>query len=318
MRFALPAAAALTLIVSSLAHAQPPEFYKTLPRLLWVVPDSTKTATVWEKTGVPVTAAYASRAHSIVTARFANIRAHWIQPRTTSGAFAAFLKSRGPGVIALAYLVPSHAALAAEKQRLASLGVRIIEEGDLQLGASPAAYTLFDTAGQGKIVLALLNDPNPEVPAPSGAPAVTQFAITARNLDAVSAYWARLGFPAFTFTEPVLTDPAYRGKPADFAMRLGWQRHLSVPFEWIEPHKGPTVYDDHIAKHGEGFHHIAFNVTDMDAAIARWSSLGYPVSMSGGWGVKGQPGSGRFAYHDLHTAGGIDIELLWNYPRPPR
>ena len=44
------------------------------------------------------------------------------------------------------------------------------------------------------------------------------------NLDAVSAYWAHLGFPAFSFTEPELIDRAYRGRSADFAMRLGWQR----------------------------------------------------------------------------------------------
>jgi catechol 2,3-dioxygenase-like lactoylglutathione lyase family enzyme len=81
--------------------------------------------------------------------------------------------------------------------------------------------------------------------------------------------------------------------------------------------KGPNVYQDYIAKHGEGFHHIAFNVPDMDAAIARWNALGYPLTMSGGWGEKGAPGSGRFAYHDTQAAGGIDIELLWNYSAPP-
>ena len=92
--------------------------------------------------------------------------------------------------------------------------------------------------------------------------------------------------------------------------------NFRVPFEWIEPLKGPNVYDDHIAKHGEGFHHIAFDVPDMDQAIAHWNALGFPESMCGGWGVKDAPGSGRFAYHDLIPAGGIDIELLWNY-RPP-
>jgi hypothetical protein len=35
--------------------------------------------------------------------------------------------------------------------------------------------------------------------------------------------------------------------------------------------------------------------------------------MGGSWGDAGKPGSGRFAYVDAQGAGGIDIELLWNY-----
>jgi hypothetical protein len=35
--------------------------------------------------------------------------------------------------------------------------------------------------------------------------------------------------------------------------------------------------------------------------------------MSGAWGERGKKGYGRFAYMDTQAAGGIDIELLWNY-----
>jgi catechol 2,3-dioxygenase-like lactoylglutathione lyase family enzyme len=235
----------------------------------------------------------------------------------SGSAFSNFLKSRGPGVFALAYPASTPAALQAEKARLAALAVGVLEEGVLELEAGRRVpYVFFDTAPRGKIVLGLIHDQAPDAASSLAGPAVTQLALTARNLDAVSAFWAKLGFPAFSFTHPDLTARVYRGKPADFAMRLGWQLHLNVAFEWIEPLKGPNVYEDHIAKHGEGFHHIAFNVTDMDEAIARWTALGGPVSMSGGWGVKNTHGSGRFAYHDLHAAGGIEIELLWNY-RPP-
>ena len=40
---------------------------------------------------------------------------------------------------------------------------------------------------------------------------------------------------------------------------------------------------------------------------------GYKVSMSGGWGDEGKPGSGNFAYIDLESTGGESIELLWNF-----
>jgi hypothetical protein len=99
-------------------------------------------------------------------------------------------------------------------------------------------------------------------------------------------------------------------------MRLGWQRHTPVPFEWIHALAGPSTYHEQLDKSGEGFHHLAFNVDDMDAAIRQWESWGFPHSMGGAWGDKGKPGSGRFAYHDLRAIGGTEIELLWNYKAP--
>lgn len=295
-------------------RAELPKVYQSLPRLIWAVEDAERVAAAWEKAGVPHVKERAGGGTPVIrTARFANVRAHWIQPGAGSPAIATFLKQRGEGVFALAYEAPTAEALAAEKARLSGLGVKVLEEGVFGLGGRAVPYVFFDTAREGKIVLGLIQD----VTADQGeGPRVTQFALTARRLDEVSAYWARLGFPAFSFTQPALTDRRYRGKPAEFVSRLGWQRHLSIPFEWIEPLSGANVYDDHVPKHGEGFHHIAFNVADMDEAVARWKALGYEESMSGGWGVKDQPGSGRFAYHDLHAAGGIDIELLWNYRAP--
>jgi hypothetical protein len=105
----------------------------------------------------------------------------------------------------------------------------------------------------------------------------------------------------------------YRGKPGQFDMRLGWQRHGKVTYEWIQPLRGPSAYHDHFEQHGEGFHHIAFNVDDMDAAIKDWAGYGFPFVMGGAWGEKGKAGSGRFAYHDLDKCCGAEIELLWNY-----
>jgi hypothetical protein len=303
----------LLLALAAVAvSAETPAIYQSLPRLLWVVEDSARVAAAWEKAGVPSEAAGGVR-----TACFENIQTHWVQPRAGVGAFGRFLKSRGEGVMALAYVASSRDDLARERARLVALGVAVLEEGALNRADRPAlTYVVFDTAAAGKVGLALIHDPAPATCGGRRGPPVTQYALTARQLDAVSDYWARLGFPAFAFTQPELTNRKYRGQSADFGMRLGWQRHLKIPFEWIEPLRGPNVYDDHIARHGEGFHHIAFNVADMDQAIARWNALGYGESMSGGWGTPDQPGSGRFAYHDLHAAGGIDIELLWNYRAP--
>jgi len=95
-------------------------------------------------------------------------------------------------------------------------------------------------------------------------------------------------------------------------MLLGWGRGSDVVFEWIQSTVGPNVYEEHLQQRGEGFHHLGFNVTDMDAAIAGLRSRGLEVTMSGGWNVNGH--EGRFAYLDADKHGGVTIELLWNKP----
>ncbi|GIU74507.1 MAG: hypothetical protein KatS3mg004_1594 [Bryobacteraceae bacterium] len=316
---------ALLLTVS--AAAQMPEPYRRVARLIWVVPDAEGTAEAWRRIGIPVDEPAAAEfrptggaPHGGLAASgyFANLRADWVQPAAGAGPLARFLRQRGAGVFALAYEMPDRETWRREIERFQSAGVAVIEQGELTLGGETTAYAFLDTAREGKFVLALMTRGR-NSGGPAGSMRVSQLAFVVRDPEPVSAFWARLGFPPFTFTHPDLGDKTYRRRPADFDMRLGWQRHAQMPFEWIQPLRGPNVYEDHLAKHGEGFHHLAFDVPDMDAAIRRWESLGYPVTMSGSWGETGKAGSGRFAYVDAHAIGGADIELLWNYraPAPP-
>ena len=97
-------------------------------------------------------------------------------------------------------------------------------------------------------------------------------------------------------------------------MNLGWQRHGKVVYEWCIPLKPPTVYADFIKNHGEGIQHFGMATKDIDKSIQQFENLGFSVSQSGGWGQKGKPGSGRFAYINLESIGGETIELLWNQP----
>jgi catechol 2,3-dioxygenase-like lactoylglutathione lyase family enzyme len=143
---------------------------------------------------------------------------------------------------------------------------------------------------------------------------LSQYALVVKDLKAVSDYWENLGIPAMDVTHPTLTDLEYHGKPGQFDQKLGWHRHGTITWEWITPLAGPTVYQDFLDEHGEGFHHLAFDVADIDEVGEAWTALGYPIVQSGGWGERGKPGSGRFAYSDTTAIGGLTIELLWNHP----
>lgn len=309
----------MALPAGLLAQGGLPEFYKRVHRLTWVTPDAAGTAAAWEKIGVRVLNTYpaaklAGERVEVTVAVLGQLVIDWIQPVGGSGLFAEYLKRhRGPGVMGLMHHVPTSEALRAEMARLGAAGVKPALSGTFTAGDESVECAFMDTAGRGLYTLGLVVAPEYEMDHGPAERRVTQYALIASRPEPVSSFWASLGFPAFTYTEVNSRDPLYRGKPGTFGMRLGWQRHGAVPFEWIQPLKGPSTYHDFISRHGEGFHHLAFNVADMDRAIAEWKGLGYDLTMSGAWGEKDRPGSGRFAYFDVTRDGGIEVELLWNW-----
>ncbi|GAB4133299.1 MAG: hypothetical protein Kow001_25380 [Acidobacteriota bacterium] len=315
------------------AYSQLPDFYQTVDRLIWVVEDMDQTLAELQKLGftnlrdfgfVQLTGAQYRGAPTdgearVVFGRFGNVRVQWVEPRGGHNAFQDFRHRHGSGVFSLMHRTPSAEAFQAEVDRLSGLGVNVLQAGEVPFDAGTIRYTFFDTAPEGKYTLGLLHFPNDNegpflIPPdnPSGR-TVSQFAFVVKALEPVSAYWARLGWPAMQITHGPLTDKKFRGRPADFDMKLGWQRHGQVVYEWILSTRGPDIYGEHLEEHGEGFHHLAFQVEDMDADLAWWAERGYPETMSGGWGEKGKPGSGRFAYVDARRLGGIALELLWNF-----
>jgi methylmalonyl-CoA/ethylmalonyl-CoA epimerase len=301
----------LVVLAAALAcgAADLPDAYRTVSQIVFVVPNAAQAAAAWRKAGVPVSPArpldgvYGRRA---TMASFANVTAMLVEPGSR-GPLHEFLVKQHGGGFALVHRFSDEPALAAELGRLKALGVQPLF--DVQWNG--AHYVFLDTIAAGKYSLALSSAPRVESGA--GSRRVVQYAFVAHDLEAVSAFWNKLGFPAMTYSHPDTSELIYRGKPGAFDMRLGWQRHADVPYEWIQPLKGPSTYYDHVKQHGESFHHLAFNVDDMDAGIAEWSGFGFPMVMGGAWGAKGKPGSGRFAYHDLDGCCGHEIELLWNY-----
>jgi catechol 2,3-dioxygenase-like lactoylglutathione lyase family enzyme len=250
-------------------------------------------------------------------ARLGNIIVDFIQPLDDQSVFARYRKEHGQGVMALLHRTPTKTAMEREIARMRNAGVAILASRYL---GEEGRCELFDTGEEGKYVLGLIYGPAGAQGGSHGAPEarpnakkVSQYAFVARDLDKVSKYWARLGFPEMSFTHPALWDLRYHGQPGKFDAILGWQRHGTVVYEWIQPTAGPTTYMDRLAKHGEGLHHIAFDVTDIEREKSEWSKAGFPTTQSGAWGERDQAGYGRFAYQDTNAIGGTEIELLWNY-----
>ena len=309
------------VLAAPCALAQLPDFYKSVDRVFWVVDDIDRTVAGWKKLGIiEIVANPESREDARwCVARLGNVTVDFIQPASGDSVFSRYRKRHRQGVMALVHRVSGIGAMEQEVSRMKKADVAVLASGNL---GGESRYTLFDTAEEGKYVLGLISGPEERqgslraTDQTAAAPKkVSQYAFVASDLEKVSKYWVRLGFPEMSFTHPALWDLQYHGRPGRFDAILGWQRHGNVVYEWIQPTVGPTTYMDHVARHGEGLHHIAFEVTDFEQEKSQWSKAGFPTTQSGAWGERDRPGYGRFAYQDTDAIGGTEIELLWNYRR---
>jgi len=313
---------------------QLPEFYKTVHRVSWVVKDLDRVRSGWSRLGFPPATDEgeielanlkgkgqpSASVVRVATTRLGDLEIDWIQPISGRNAYSDFLARHGEGIFGLVHQVATQAALSGELERLGQAGIGVLQDQQIDTGDGFIRMVYFDTESAGKYTLGLILYPG----APRVSPGAntgrapfdrknSQFAFVVRDPKPVSEFWQRAGFPAIAVTHGPLRDRIYRGQPGQFDHNLGWQRHGTVVYEWCIPLQGPTAYEDHLKAHGEGFHHLAFQVDDIDKVIADWTARGFPSIQSGAWGEAGKQGSGRFAYMDTDAIGGVTVELLWSF-----
>jgi methylmalonyl-CoA/ethylmalonyl-CoA epimerase len=133
--------------------------------------------------------------------------------------------------------------------------------------------------------------------------------LVVKDMDKAIKYFEGLGlgpFPPFLGGPGMpFTGKMIRGKPADYDMdlRLAKGDMGGMGFELVQPLKGKSVYKEFLDKKGEGVHHIAFFVDDVDAEIVDMQKLGFKVVQSGAMS------NSKWAYFDTDKLGGMMIEL---------
>ncbi|MCC9078921.1 VOC family protein [Litorilinea aerophila] len=139
---------------------------------------------------------------------------------------------------------------------------------------------------------------------------VVQVGIVVRDVEATLRAWMeRFHLPPARIVDwpPEGTDLAatatYRGGPGRFRMRLAFVETGPVQLEFIQPLEGENIYSEFLAEHGEGIHHLLFEVDDPEAVAA---GLEVPILQSGGSTLR--PGA-LWAYLDTQALLGAMIEL---------
>ncbi len=104
--------------------------------------------------------------------------------------------------------------------------------------------------------------------------------------------------------EPESAHVVFMGKetPARAYQAFFDLRGLRV--ELLQPDEHPSTWREVLESQGEGLHHVAYDVEDMDEVIAFLEKLGLPVVQTGCYN------GGKYAYIDSRKKIGMMLELL--------
>ena len=144
-----------------------------------------------------------------------------------------------------------------------------------------------------------------------GTTVVTQIGIVVRDIDKTSRAWADVfGVPV---PPVIITDDLdkahteYQGQPSTARAKLSFLHFGQVSIEFIEPVGMPSTWQDFLNAHGEGVHHIAFQIKGMPEQIAYLASKDVPLIQRGDYT------GGRYAYLDGEPNLAVILELLENF-----
>lgn len=149
-----------------------------------------------------------------------------------------------------------------------------------------------------------------------GTHLVAQVGFIVKDVEAAKKKWAEFLGLEIPPTQPIgayeTTQTVYQGQPAPEA--YCWMAFFDVgpglQLELIQPNDKPSTWRSFLDEHGEGIHHVAFQVKDSKACIARAEAAGLKLVQHGVYG----DGSGEYNYLDAPDLKCV-VELLESYNR---
>ncbi len=143
-----------------------------------------------------------------------------------------------------------------------------------------------------------------------GSNVMCQVGLIVRDIEKSAKTYADLfgmEVPAWSLTDPEeKAHTRYRGQPTQGRAKLAFFDMGSLSLELIEPVGGPSTWQEFLDAHGEGVHHIAFQIKGMKSQIALLEGKGMPLVQ------RGEYTGGRYAYIDSVPQLAVVLELLEN------
>lgn len=144
-----------------------------------------------------------------------------------------------------------------------------------------------------------------------GTQTIVQLGIIVKNIAETARKYADLlgvAIPEIVTTDEYdKTLTQYEGNPTPARAKLAFFRTSgAVEIELIEPDYNPSTWREFLDAQGEGVHHIAFFIEDMQGKVLKLKELGMGLVQ------KGEYTGGRYAYIDSREDLKVMLELLEN------
>ena len=144
-----------------------------------------------------------------------------------------------------------------------------------------------------------------------GANSICQVGVVVKDIDASAKRYAKIF--GVDVPEVIITDVAevahteLRGQSTPARAKLAFFKMGQLSLELIEPLGGPSTWKEFLDQHGEGVHHLAFEIKDTDGVVKNLEAEGLPVLQRGDYT------GGRYTYVGSEAALGTVVELLENF-----
>ena len=143
-----------------------------------------------------------------------------------------------------------------------------------------------------------------------------QVGFIVKDVETTKRKWAAFLGVDVPETQPVgdyaVTGTTFMGQPAPEAdcLMAFFDVGPGLQLELIQPNEEPSTWRTFLNEHGEGMHHLAFQVRDSKAQVARAEAAGLRLVQHGIYG----DGGGEYNYLDAPELKCI-VELLESYSR---
>jgi hypothetical protein len=132
-----------------------------------------------------------------------------------------------------------------------------------------------------------------------------------KDIDKACIAWAQMlgvQVPDVSVAESHFSRPTlYMGNPSDAKAKLAFFAMDNLQIELIQPLGGKSTWQEFLDKNGEGIHHIAFQVKNIDGIEKEFALIKMPTVQRGGWD------GGAYSYIDSSKEIGCMLELLENF-----
>ena len=147
-----------------------------------------------------------------------------------------------------------------------------------------------------------------------GTHMLAQVGFIVRDVEETKKKWAAFLGVEVPETQPIgdyaVTQTEFMGEPAPEA--FCWMAFFDVgpnlQLELIQPNDKPSTWRNYLDEHGEGIHHVAFQVKDSKACVKAAEAAGLKLVQKGTYG----DGSGEYNYLDAPELKCI-VELLESF-----